>query len=110
MKLSSNFIFKEKFEAMVRKHRNDLESLRISLKTEQDVWMENQQRQFNMKLEMAEARIRDDSNRERDRQIELAIGRLEKETRSMKANLQKSSENKLRSLFLNKINALIICF
>ncbi|XP_033216955.1 centrosomal protein of 131 kDa [Belonocnema kinseyi] len=90
--------FNEKIEAMIQKHRNELESLRNSLKTEQEVWTENQQRQFNLKLEMAEARISDDSNRERDRQIELAIGRLEKETRNMKSNLQKSSDNKLRCL------------
>lgn len=89
-------ILKEKIEAMIQRHRNELDSLRNSLKTEQEVWTENQQRQFNIKFEMAETRIRDDSNRERDRQIELAIGRLEKETRNMKLNLQKSSDNKLR--------------
>ena len=83
---------------MSQRHRSELDSLRNSLKTEQEVWTENQQRQFNLKLEMAETRIRDDCNRERDRQIELAIGRLEKETRNMKSNLQKNSENKLRYL------------
>lgn len=80
----------------MQRHRNELESVRSALKTEQEIWTENQQRQYNIKFEIAESKIKDESNRERDRQIEIAIERLEKESRNMKINLQKSSENKLR--------------
>lgn len=90
-----NFL-QEKAEAMMQRHRNELESVRSALKTEQEIWTENQQRQYNIKFEIAESKIKDESNRERDRQIEIAIERLEKESRNMKINLQKSSENKLR--------------
>ncbi|XP_051172714.1 centrosomal protein of 131 kDa-like [Leptopilina boulardi] len=90
--------FNEKAEAMMQRHRSELESLRSSLKLEQEIWTENQQRQYNIKFEIAESKIKDESTKERDRQIEIAIERLEKESRNMKINFQKTSENKLRCL------------
>lgn len=56
-----------------------------------------------MKLEKVESRLRDECNRERDRQIELAIERLEKETLDMKTCLQQSSENRLRCIIFVKL-------
>lgn len=80
----------------MRQHQIEKKTLHESLRVEQETWMENCRRQHNLKLEKLEARIRDECNRERDRQIELAIERLEKETLEMKTSLQQSSENRLR--------------
>ena len=81
-----------------RQHQVEKRTLQESLDAEREVWIENYRRQQKSKFEMAQARIMDECNRERDRQIEIAIARLEKETRDMKANLQKNWENKLRYL------------
>lgn len=59
-------------------------------------WLENYKKQQIIKLEKSENKIREESQRERDRQIELAIGRLEKEARDMKTVVQQSYESKLR--------------
>lgn len=59
-------------------------------------WLENYKRQQVIKLEKAQNKIREESQRERDRQIELAIGRLEKETQDMKTVVRQSYESKLR--------------
>lgn len=45
-----------------------------------------------------ESKIRSDCNRERDRQIELAIERLENDSRNAKVALQQNFDCKLRSL------------
>lgn len=86
----------EKIETLTRQHQLERRTLEESLQGEREAWIENYRRQQSSKFEMAQARIMDECNRERDRQIELAIARLEKETRDMKANMQKNWENKLR--------------
>ncbi|XP_024941076.1 centrosomal protein of 131 kDa isoform X2 [Cephus cinctus] len=90
--------FQEKINALNRQHQIEKKSFQESLRVEQETWMENYRRQQSVKFERAEGKIREECNRERDRQIEIAIERLERETRDMKNDLQKSSQNKLRSL------------
>ncbi|XP_046826501.1 centrosomal protein of 131 kDa-like [Vespa crabro] len=80
------------------KHQAEKEALRESLQTEWTEWLENYKKQQIIKLEKSENKIREESQRERDRQIELAIGRLEKEARDMKTVVQQSYESKLRSV------------
>ncbi|XP_046412848.1 centrosomal protein of 131 kDa [Neodiprion fabricii] len=90
--------FNEKINTLIRQHQIEKKAVQESLRVEQETWMENCRRQHNMKLEKMETRLRDECNRERDRQIELAIERLEKETLDMKTSLQQSSENRLRCM------------
>ncbi|XP_047354936.1 centrosomal protein of 131 kDa [Vespa velutina] len=80
------------------KHQAEKEALRESLQMEWTEWLENYKKQQIIKLEKSENKIREESQRERDRQIELAIGRLEKEARDMKTVVQQSYESKLRSV------------
>lgn len=88
----------EKVEKLTRQFEADRKAMRENLETEREVWVENFKKQQSSKFDMAEARVRDECNRERDRQIELAIARIEKETREVKVSLQKSAESKLKSL------------
>lgn len=70
--------------------------MREAIENEKEVWMENNKRQDNIKLNLSETKIRAEANKERDRQIELAIDRFEKETNDMKINLQRATDNKLK--------------
>ncbi|XP_057320556.1 centrosomal protein of 131 kDa [Microplitis mediator] len=88
----------EKIDKLVKQFEVDRKTLKENLDAEREAWVDNYKKQQTCKFEMAEARIRDECNRERDRQIELAISRLEKETRDMKQNLVKSSDSKLQCL------------
>lgn len=88
----------DKIEVLMRQFDAEKKTLRETIEAERETWMENYKRQQMSKFEMAEVRIREDSNRERDRQIELAISRLEKETRDIKINLQLIFDNKLKCL------------
>ncbi|KAL2713892.1 centrosomal protein of 131 kDa-like [Vespula squamosa] len=80
------------------KHQAEKQALQESLQKEWTDWLENYRKQQIIKLEKSEKKIREQSQIERDRQIELAIGRLEKEARDMKTVVQQSYESKLRSV------------
>ncbi|XP_012263429.2 centrosomal protein of 131 kDa [Athalia rosae] len=88
----------EKINTLMRQNQIEKKNLQETLRIEQETWMENYRRQQNTKLEKMESRLRNECSRERDRQIELAIERLEKETLEMKTSLQQSSENRLRCM------------
>ncbi|XP_023290362.1 centrosomal protein of 131 kDa isoform X2 [Orussus abietinus] len=90
--------YQEKINILTRQYQNDKKILQESLKAEYESQMEHFRRQHNVKLEQSEIRIKNECNKERDRQIELAIERLEKETRDMKISLQQAADKKLRIL------------
>ncbi|XP_011306238.1 centrosomal protein of 131 kDa [Fopius arisanus] len=90
--------FQEKMAKLVKQNEIENQKFKETLSAERDSSIENFKKQQIMKSEMSEARIRDECDRERDRQIELVIERLEKETRDMKTSMQKCADNKLRCL------------
>lgn len=66
-----------------------------SLKNEWLAWADDYKKQQSTNFIKAETAIRNDCQKERDKQIEIAIVRLEKESREMRAKLQQSFDNKL---------------
>ncbi|XP_014610786.1 PREDICTED: centrosomal protein of 131 kDa-like [Polistes canadensis] len=80
------------------KHQAEKQTLRESLQKEWTEWLDNYKKQQIIKLEKSESKIREESRKERDRQIELAIGRIEEDARNMKMVVQQSYESKLRSM------------
>lgn len=58
-------------------------------------WADNYKKEQNATFTRTETAIRNDCQKERDKQIEIAIVRLEKESREMQAKLQQSFDNKL---------------
>ncbi|XP_015182912.1 PREDICTED: centrosomal protein of 131 kDa [Polistes dominula] len=80
------------------KHQAEKQTLRESLQKEWTEWLDNYKKQQIIKLEKSESKIRDECLKERDRQIELAIGRIEEDARNMKMVVQQSYESKLRSM------------
>ncbi|XP_076640367.1 centrosomal protein of 131 kDa-like [Colletes latitarsis] len=88
----------QEIETLKQQHSNEKKALQESLKTEWEAWLADYKRQQNLKFEKAESKIRDDCYKERDRHIEIAIGRLEKDCRETKLTLQRNFDCKLRSL------------
>ncbi|XP_076230569.1 centrosomal protein dilatory isoform X4 [Nomia melanderi] len=88
----------EEAQALKQQYINEKKALEESLKAEWEAWMADYKKQQSLKMERAECVIRDECNRERDRQIELAIQRLEKDSREAKLSLQEHLDCKLRSL------------
>lgn len=66
-----------------------------SLRKEYLTWAENFKKEQSATFTRAEVTIRNDCQKERDKQIEIAIVRLEKESREMQAKLQQNFDNKL---------------
>ncbi|XP_026673726.1 centrosomal protein of 131 kDa isoform X2 [Ceratina calcarata] len=90
--------YQQEIDALRQQHSHEKNTLQESLKTEWEAWLADYKRQQNLRIEQMENKIRDDCNRERDRQIELAIERLEKDSRNAKLALQQNFDCKLRSL------------
>lgn len=88
----------QEIEFLKQQHSNETKAIQESLKTEWEAWLADYKRQQNLKLEKAENKIRDECYKERDRHIELAIERLEKDCRDTKLTLQQNFDSKFRSL------------
>jgi len=67
-----------------------------SLRKEWLTWVDNYKKDQSATFTKAEAAIRNNCQKERDKQIEIAIVRLEKESREMQTKLQQSFDNKLK--------------
>lgn len=81
---------------MCRKLKAEKKAFEETVLAEKEAWVSNNQRQYNAKLSMAETQIRNECIRERDKQIELAIVRLEKESDTKKSSFHQSFENQIR--------------
>ncbi|XP_053981820.1 centrosomal protein of 131 kDa isoform X2 [Hylaeus volcanicus] len=88
----------QEIEALRQQHTNEKKALQQSLKAEWEAWLADYKRQQNLKLQNTESDIIDKCYKERDRQIELAIERLEKDCRDTKLTLQRNFDNKFRLL------------
>lgn len=81
---------------MKQQHSNEKKTLEESLKAEWEAWLVNYKREQNLRIEQAESKIKEGCNKERDRQIELAIERLEKDFRNERSTLERNVDCKLR--------------
>lgn len=66
------------------------------MKAEWHTCLTEYKRQQNLRIEQIENKIKEECNKERDRQIELAIERLEKDSRDDRLTLQRNFDCKLR--------------
>ncbi|CAK9803347.1 Centrosomal protein of 131 kDa [Anthophora quadrimaculata] len=90
--------YQQEAEILKQQHSNEKKTLQESLRMEWEAWLADYKRQQNLRIEQAETKIRDECNRERDRQIELAIERLEKDSRNAKLTIQQTFDCKLKCL------------
>jgi len=66
-----------------------------SLQKEWLAWVDDYKKQQSANFTKAEIAIRNDCQKVRDKQIEIAIARLEKESREIRIKLQQNFDNKL---------------
>lgn len=85
-------------ETLKQQHSHEKKALQESLRMEWEAWLADYKRQQTLRIERLGDKIRDKCNKERDRQIELAIERLEQDSRDAKLTLQQNFDCKLRSL------------
>lgn len=88
--------FDDKFETAQRRHKTELKNIKESLDLEFEVWKNNHKKQQTIKLSEMEAQMRDLCKKERDREIEMVIERLEQEAIETKAQTEQAAENRLR--------------
>lgn len=86
----------EKLQAVIRRHGNEIRMLRESTELEMEAWKNNYRKQQAMQLAEKEAAIREQCRKERDREIEEVIERLEAEASENKAQIEQSAENRIR--------------
>lgn len=75
-------------------HESAKKNFEESLRKEWLAWTDNYKKQQNANFTRAETTIRNECQKERDKQIEIAISRLEKESRDMRAKLQQNFDDK----------------
>ncbi|XP_050597137.1 centrosomal protein of 131 kDa isoform X1 [Bombus affinis] len=90
--------YQSEVETLKQQHSNEKKTLEETLKAEWEAWLVNYKREQNLRIEQAESKIKEGCNKERDRQIELAIERLEKDFRNERSTLERNVDCKLRSL------------
>lgn len=76
-------------------HENTKKNFEESLRKEWLAWADDYKKQQNANFAKTETAIRNDCQKERDKQIEIAIARLDKESRETRAKMQQSFDNKL---------------
>ncbi|XP_033317882.1 centrosomal protein of 131 kDa isoform X3 [Bombus bifarius] len=88
--------YQSEVETLKQQHSNEKKTLEESLKAEWEAWLVNYKREQNLRIEQVESKIKEGCNKERDRQIELAIERLEKDFRNERSTLERNVDCKLR--------------
>ncbi|XP_029049631.1 centrosomal protein of 131 kDa isoform X1 [Osmia bicornis bicornis] len=88
--------YQEETELLKQRHLNEKKVVEESLKMEWEAWLADYKRQQNLRIEQAESKIREECDKERDRQIELVIERFEKHSRDAKLTLQQNFDRNLR--------------
>lgn len=82
-------------EKLKEQHEIANRNFEETLRKEWLAWADNYKKEQSTIFTRMEAAIRNDCQKERDKQIEIVIVRLEKEAREMRAKLQQSFDNKL---------------
>jgi len=91
-----NFSLQKETETLKEQHEIAKKNFEESLRKEWLTWIDNYKKDQNATFTRAEATIRNNCQKERDKQIEIAIVRLEKESREIQTKLQQSFDNKLK--------------
>ncbi|KAK3910478.1 Centrosomal protein of 131 kDa [Frankliniella fusca] len=88
--------YADKLNEMHRKQQNEMLQYREVVKAEKEAWMETYQQQQKQSLVQTTNEIRDQLKRERDREIEVVIERLENEATISREEKEKLAENRLK--------------
>ncbi|CAH1110016.1 unnamed protein product [Psylliodes chrysocephalus] len=90
--------FEERLQVVIRRHASEIKLIKQSSQIEYETWQGNLKKQQAVQLAEKETEIREQLRKERDREIEMVIERLENEFNDNKVQLEKSTENRIRRL------------
>ncbi|CAG9773590.1 unnamed protein product [Ceutorhynchus assimilis] len=90
--------YEDRIQVLIRRHSNELKLLKEASKMESENWQANFKKEQNNFLLEKEAAIREQCRRERDKEIENVIERLENESSENKVQMEQSTENRIRRL------------
>ncbi|KAI1886441.1 hypothetical protein AGOR_G00195790 [Albula goreensis] len=83
-------------EEQERRHQAEMQTLRERLEIEKQAWEENYMKKEEAWLLSREREMKEEVRRGRDKEIELAIQRLEEETSGAREECERASENRLK--------------
>ncbi|KAH0952523.1 hypothetical protein HN011_001814 [Eciton burchellii] len=87
--------FQKEMERLKEEQEIAKQNFEQSLRKEWLAWIDDHKKQQSANFAKAEIAIRNDCQKVRDKQIEIAISRLEKESREIRIKLQQNFDNKL---------------
>ncbi|XP_063916009.1 centrosomal protein of 131 kDa [Zophobas morio] len=90
--------FEERLQMVIRRHANEIKLVKETASLEMETWQNNYKKQQTVLLAEKEALIREQCRRERDKEIESVIERLESEASETKTQLEQSTENRIKRL------------
>ncbi|XP_031355246.1 centrosomal protein of 131 kDa isoform X2 [Photinus pyralis] len=90
--------FEDKLQTVMRKHNIELNLLKEKTEMEMETFRNNYKKQVALQLGEKEAQIREKCRKERDKEIDSVIERLELEASENKQQLEESLENRIRRL------------
>jgi len=76
--------------------QNELKSFKEALELEKETWILSYKKDQTKRISERETEIRDQCKRERDKEIELVIERLESDATQSRAELEQAMDNRLR--------------
>jgi len=76
--------------------QNELKSLKEALELEKEAWILSYKKDQTIRISERETEIRNQCKRERDKEIELVIERLESDATQSRAELEQAMDNRLR--------------
>ncbi|CAH0564913.1 unnamed protein product [Brassicogethes aeneus] len=90
--------FEDRLQLVLRRHSNELKLLKESTHLDFEAWQNNYKKQQAQLLDEKEQLIRDRCRKDRDKEIEAVIERLENEASENKIQQEQSTENRVRRL------------
>uniref|UniRef100_A0A673K1V8 Centrosomal protein of 131 kDa n=1 Tax=Sinocyclocheilus rhinocerous TaxID=307959 RepID=A0A673K1V8_9TELE len=85
-------------EEQERRHQVEIKALKERLDIEKQTWEENYMKKEEAWLLSRERELKEEVRRGRDKEIELAIQRLEEETRGAREECERASDNRIKRL------------
>lgn len=87
------------YQTIIRRHNNEIKVLKETVTMEAEAWKTSYRKQQDLQLIEKEARMREQFKKERDREIEEVIDRLELEANETRMQTELATENKLRYFY-----------
>ncbi|XP_064600746.1 centrosomal protein of 131 kDa-like isoform X2 [Liolophura sinensis] len=90
--------FEKAREEQERRHKTEVKELQERLKVEKESWEENYMKRQETWLVQKERELKEQVRRDRDKEIEMVIARLEEDNSSSRAECERTAENRIKRI------------